>query len=306
MTVAAVPVRAGQLDTRRKLQLALAALWLLDGLLQYQPYMFSGGFPKMLAGTAPGNPGFVAAPVTWSAGFIGHHLAVSNAAFATIQVALALGIAWRPSLRLALAASVAWALGVWFLGEGLGGVLTGAASPLGGAPGAVVLYALLAVLLWPGSRYAAAPFVAGRAVGRRAAAGAWLAVWGFLAWSALLPAARAPDAASSSFTSMAAGQPGWLAWADTRLAALLNGAGLVVAILAAALMGMVAVGVFLPAPAFRVLLAGALVLAVFIWLSEGIGGILTGTGTDPNSAPLLVLLVFAFWPGPASGARGEG
>jgi hypothetical protein len=38
---------------------------------------------------------------------------------------------------------------VWWLGEGLGGIFTGLASPLTGGPGAAVLYALLAVLIWP-------------------------------------------------------------------------------------------------------------------------------------------------------------
>ena len=37
-------------------------------------------------------------------------------------------------------------------GQGLGGIFTTAASPLTGAPGAAVLYALLAVLAWPGGR----------------------------------------------------------------------------------------------------------------------------------------------------------
>jgi hypothetical protein len=41
---------------RRTLQLALAALWLLDAVLQYQTFMFSQGFPRMLAETAAGNP----------------------------------------------------------------------------------------------------------------------------------------------------------------------------------------------------------------------------------------------------------
>ena len=45
---------------RRSLQLALAALWLLDAVLQYQTFMFSQGFPRMLAATATGNPGPVA------------------------------------------------------------------------------------------------------------------------------------------------------------------------------------------------------------------------------------------------------
>ena len=75
-----------------------------------------------------------------------------NTIFATIQLLLGLGIAFRPTVRVALAASVAWSLGVWWFGEGLGGVLSGGASPLNGAPGAVILYALLAVLLWPADR----------------------------------------------------------------------------------------------------------------------------------------------------------
>ncbi len=59
----------------------------------------------------------------------------TNAAFAAIQLLLALGIAWRPTVKLALGASVLWALGVWWLGEGLGEVLNSAASPVSGALG---------------------------------------------------------------------------------------------------------------------------------------------------------------------------
>jgi hypothetical protein len=33
-----------------------------------------------------------------------------------------------------------------------------------------------------------------------------------------------------------------------------------------------------------------------IWIAEGLGGILTGGGTDPNSGPLLALLALAYWP----------
>jgi hypothetical protein len=70
----------------------------------------------------------VADPATWSAALIGHHTAALNASFAVIQLLLGLGIAWRPTVRLALAASVAWALAVWWLGEGLGGLLAGTAT----------------------------------------------------------------------------------------------------------------------------------------------------------------------------------
>ena len=46
-------------DARRRLQLALGALWLLDAILQYQPVMFTRAFSQMLAAAADGNPAFV-------------------------------------------------------------------------------------------------------------------------------------------------------------------------------------------------------------------------------------------------------
>ena len=36
--------------------------------------------------------------------------------------------------------------------------------------------------------------------------------------------------------------------------------------------------------------------AAFIWIAEGLGGVLTGGGTDPNSGPLLALVALAYWP----------
>ena len=154
---AAAADAAAALDPRRKLQLALGVIWVLDGILQYQPSMFTKSFPAMLAASARGNPAVVAVPITWSANLIDHHVVVLNAVFATIQLALGLGIAWRPTVRLALAASIAWSLAVWWLGEGFGGILAGTASPVSGAPGPVVLYAILAVLLWPADRDPGAP-----------------------------------------------------------------------------------------------------------------------------------------------------
>ena len=62
---------------------------------------------QSLAVSAAGNPAVVAAPINWSAGLIDHHLAVLNVLFASIQVALGLGIACRASVRYALGASVA-------------------------------------------------------------------------------------------------------------------------------------------------------------------------------------------------------
>ena len=61
-------------------------------------------------------------------------------------------------------------------------------------------------------------------------------------------------------------------------------------------LAVVAVGPCLPTRLARAAVVLALVLAVVIWLAEGLGGLFTGGGTDPNSGPLLALLAVAFWP----------
>jgi hypothetical protein len=295
-------------DARRRLQLALAAIWLLDAVLQFQAFMFSRSFPQLLAAAADGNPALIADPISWSARLVGQHVAVANASFASIQLVLALGIAWRPATRVALAASVAWALAVWWLGEGFGLLLTGTASPVNGAPGAVIIYALLAILLWPARRDRAAGFVAGRAIGAPAARLAWLALWGGLGCLAVQQAARAPQAMSRDVAGLAAGEPGWLARADSYLGSLLSQHGVAACVILAASLALIAVSVYLPARAARAGLVLAIAVAAAIGIAEAFGGILAGSGTDPNSGPLLALLALAYWPAarPAAHAAGGG
>jgi hypothetical protein len=285
-------------DARRVLQLALAGVWLLDAVLQYQSFMFTKAFGQMLAGTSAGNPGAVASPINWDARLVEHHTVVLNAIFATIQLLLALGIAWRPTVRLALGASIAWSLGVWWFGEGLGGVLAGTASPLNGAPGAVIIYALLAVLLWPADRGGKpAPFTAARAVGAPVARALWVVLWLSLAYFALLPANRAPQALNGMIAGMESGEPGWLAAIDRAAASLVAHQGLAASIVLAVALVIIAASVFLPPPAARATLVLAVVVAAVIWVvGEAFGTILAGGATDPNSGLLLILLALVYWP----------
>ena len=291
------PPAAARLDGRRALQLGLAAIWLLDGVLQYQSFMYTKGFGQMLAGTAQGNPSVIARPITWDATLVEHHLVLVNTIFATIQLLLGLGIAFRPTVRIALAASIAWAIGVWWFGEGLGGILDGGASPLNGAPGAVIIYALLAVLLWPADRDVSAPFVAARAVGAHVARALWLVLWLSEAYFALTPANRAPQAVSGMIAGMNSGEPGWLSAIERGGASLVANQGLAASVVLAVALAGIAVGVYLPRRFARATVALAIVVALVIWVvAEGLGGILAGGGTDPNSGPLLVLLALAYWP----------
>jgi hypothetical protein len=267
---------------RRGLQVALGAVWLLDAALQFQPYMFSKAFAAaVLAPSAMGQPAFVSGPVLAATRLISGHAVASNALFATIQLALAVGLFWRPTVRAALIGTIAWSLSVWWLGEGLGMIFSRMADPLTGAPGGALLYAFLAILAWPAvqERRIGASVADGSPLGRWARA-AWFALWGTLAAEMLL----APGG-SASLTAPGGTQ-----------AAIVT-AGFAAAFAAAA------VGVFFPASA-RAALVIAAVAAVVLWVTgEDFGALLSGSATDPNTGPLLVLLALAFWPSAAPLAR---
>jgi hypothetical protein len=301
---------AGAARWRRALQLGLASLWLLDGVLQIQAFMFGRGFARMVGAAAHGNPAMIAGPVSWAGRLIGGHGALATSAISVAEILLGLGIAWRPTVRLALAASIAWALGVWWLGEGFGGLLVAGASPVTGAPGAVVLYAALAMVLWPADPARpgrAARRVAGAAAGGPAARTLWLVLWGGLALLSLRVAVWSPGALRQAIMAGADSQPQWLASADTADAGVLAQHGVLAGLMLAALLSVIASGVFWPARARRVIVAVAALVAVVLWVAgQNLGGIFSGMATDPSSGPLLLLLALAYWPLPAAGeAAGE-
>ncbi len=276
-------------------------VWLVDGVLQLQPFMFSrgsSGFSGMIGGTAVGNPSWIARSITWDASVVDHHAVLLNTVFALIQIAIGVGIAWRPVLKPALALSVAWSFGVWWFGEGLGGVLHGTGTPFFGGPGAVLFYALLAVLLWPSDRSAKpAPYVAARAVGRRAATAIWLVVWIGLAVLAVIGSGRSSSFLSRGIGTVNSGQPHWLGSIDRHTTSFLAHHGAAAAILLAIVCVVVAAGIVLPVPAARATLILGITTFAIIWvLTENFGMILAGGATDPNSGPLVILLVLAYWP----------
>src|ERR1700729_2450826 len=298
---------------RRWLQIGLGALWVLDGALQYQPYMFSRTFVTGIidpAGT--GSPAVVANAVTGAGHVLLHDVVLFNAAFATTQLAIGLGLLWRPAVKGALVGTMAWGLAVWLLGEGLGGILTGSGTPLTGAPGAAVLYVLLAVLIWPPrapSEHPAAPghiaaarpaasVAAASRLGPRWARLAWLALWASSAYFLLQPPVRTRGNLSSAITGMAAGEPSWLASTDQNLAHAVGPGGRVLAAVLAIPFLLIGLAMYTPATTRPALVLAALTAAAIWILTENLGGILTGTGTDPDTGPLLILLAAAYWPRP--------
>ena len=217
---------------------------------------------------------------------------VWNAAFASLQVAIGVGLIWGRGRTVdwARGISVLWALGVWTIGEGVGGMFMGGTSLLTGAPGAALLYAVIAVVIWPPRiRVGGGPPGLG---GRR---GSGRRCWSSQATNHAARGAGDPDrqrplrralvgrgrSIGRSGTLLAGGGPrrrrpgggGGVrrhgsALSRTRVAALATG----------------------------VAVAGFVGLA-----GQDLGGVLTGQGTDPGTGPLLILLAIALWP--ASAAR---
>jgi hypothetical protein len=305
---------SGSTGPRRGLQITLGLLWLADGAFQLQPFMFGRGFVNQILMPAyMGSPAGVTGPALAVTRLILHAPAAWNAAFAITQLLLGAGLLWRPAVRAALTGSVVWALAVWWFGEGLGGVLSGMASPLTGAPGAVILYALLAVLAWPvasstmrassgqartegADRRDVGPVAAGSPLGLTGARVAWLVLWGSFAYFILQAADRAPGAVRNTFAGLTAGEPGWIAAMDRGVASAAGGHGLAISIGLAVVFVAAGLGVFWPATT-RPALVLSVIVALAIWvLGENFGAIATGQGTDPNTGLLLVALAAAFWP----------
>jgi hypothetical protein len=229
------------------------------------------------------------------------HPAIFNAAFATIQLALAIGLLWRATTRLALAASIVWGLGVWWLGEALGGLLAGNANPVTGAPGGALLYVVIAVLAWPRrpgdtADRLADSVAAGSRIGRGWAQVIWAVLWAALAGLVLQPGVRAPGVLRGAIGGQAAGEPGWIAALDRWAASAIGSHPFAISLSLAIIFLVIAGGIFVPAATRPVLILSALA-ALAIWVvGEDFGGILTGQGTDPNTGPLLILLAAAYWP----------
>ena len=288
--------RARTSGAQRKLQIGLGAIWVMDGALQLQPFMFTRSFvTQIIAPNQLGQPGFVAGPITLAAHVIEPRVVLFNLFAATIQVLIGIGLIYRPTVKAALLTSFGWALGVWWIGEGLGGLFTGHASPLTGAPGAAILYVLAGLIVWPQGRRQRGAATGGGLLGEHGARIAWALLWLGSAALWLLPANRAATAFGDAIASAPSGSR-WLANIQSTVASATAGHGATIAIGAAALSAAVGLTVLLGRCAKSAFAVSAALALVYLVIGQGIGGILTGAGTDPGTGPLIILLAIAIYP----------
>jgi len=289
--------------TRRGLQIALGSIWLLDGLLQFQSYMYTNAFiTQIIEPTAHGQPGFIAGPITTLAHFYSHDLTLWNTLAAEIQCVIGLGlIVSLRTVRPALALSFAWTLIVWWFGEGFATILSGTpVSPLMGAPGAVLLYGLIGLLVWPRAPDGGGSAADGGLLGRRGGRLVWSVLWLEAAVLWFLHVDRSRTAIHDQLAMMASASPHWLATIQTPIANDAQGHGAAIATILAVASIVIALGVWTPARG-RLLALGALLSLGYWVFGQSLGGpFWDGSATDLNSGPLFVLLALTLMPRPGA------
>lgn len=270
----------------------LGGLWLLDGVLQLQPAMFTAGFVhSVLLPAIAGQPPWLEGILGWAALQWRQHLVLADLGAALLQIGIGVAM-WACPTRLrrpVLWVSLGWGLIVWAFGEGLGGIFVAGSSVVLGAPGSAVLYvAGAAILLTSQGCWQRLGF-------RQGVRWALAGFWGWGAWLQMRePFWRGSRLGDLVLASARQPQPHWIQ-------ALLMATGtawqtypwLTNSILVAGML-ILAVGWLRPHPgAWWLGFNGVWIMGM--WAVGMDFGVLGGTGTDPNTGPLLLLWSGLAW-----------
>lgn len=284
---------------RRILRISLGVLWVVDGLLQAQPQMPSSFVSVTIAPRLVATPEWLQALVTPFTRLWLQHPVGADTVTVWIQVGLGLAIIVGGTgrvARLVLLASCGWAAFVWVVGELLGGLTEADSSWLTGAPGSALLYVVAAVLLmlplamW---RTGVAARWARLLVGVCLLVGAGLQAlprtgfWGPGGLSGALS-----DTAAMGVPEPLAVPVRWLAGAVPSVAVLANGALVLVLVVLGS-------GLLVGRWTRTVSAATAVLTLLSWWFGQGFG-IFGGTGTDPDTGMMLLVLLAAGWPWPSA------
>jgi hypothetical protein len=290
--------------TRRQLQIGLGLLWVLDAVLQCQSEMFTPDFyGNMLMMNMAAPPAWLWRLITDIEPTVVNHSFAVNVVAIVIQFASGLGLLWRRTAPWSLALSIPWAVIVWLFGEMGGGLFVEGGSALTGAPGAALVYAVLALLLWPrrpdnGSAAADAGLLP-----RPAPSLAWMALWVGTAFLEGGYLNRSPMYAAQAMDNAALTGPGWLHSSGQAVGGLVGTDGGLFALCAGVVQAVVGLGILWPRTRRAALVAGGGLALFYAVVGQAFGGVFSnglgimGSGaTDPGTGPVVILLALALWP----------
>jgi cytochrome oxidase Cu insertion factor (SCO1/SenC/PrrC family) len=283
--------------SRKLLRVGFGIIWLFDGILQAQPKMAVGLPSQVIEPTAATSQTWVQHVVNWAGTNWSYHPMQAGAAAVWIQVGIGIWFLAAPRgtlSRLAGLVSIGWALVVWVFGESFGGIFAPGLTWLSGAPGAVLIYAVVGVLLILPERVWRTP-----RPGRLTLAGLGL----FLVGMAVLQAWPSngfwqgvshghPGNLPAMIQSMAqTPQPSFLGRWVTAFGTFDQAHGFAVNLVVVAALAVIG-AVFLTArpQLIRPALVAFVVLCLADWVLVEDLGFLGGLGTDPNSMVPFALL----------------
>jgi hypothetical protein len=290
---------------QRTLQCALGAIWIIDGLLKFQPDIFKSSFVSdLIRPMAVGQPSLISSTINHTANLLSHGTTVWVALFGVIEIAIGVGLFFRRSLKPALVVSFIWGAGIYLFGEGFGMVLTGHTSPLQGAPGAVCFYMLLGLLLWPRGgedekRAHTGPASSAAGHGLLGGTGSllvWAAIWLLEAVIWVLPSNRTANSITNQLGTAANGEPGWYAHFLNSTGHAFAGNGVWMAAVLATVSVIIGLGPLISRRA-GIYIGLGIGLALLYWVTgEAVGELLTFGGTDPSNGPLVALIGLSVLP----------
>jgi hypothetical protein len=269
------------ISRNRKFLIILGSIWLLDGFMQFKPLMLTQNFvTSVIWPNTWYQPMDIAYPIYSAGKIILSNVAVFDIIFGSIQLAIGLLLIIGKYTKAVIIFSVIWSVAVWWIGEGFGSLFTGQASLLTGAPGAVILYALVGIILYPSRNPERAEMnsrkIAGYALG-------FLFILGFILQMQpyyFLSRNVTWNLSVNWFIGMSGFQ------------------SLIFDVFIAGMFLCTGIGFIIFKNRKNTFSYISIALSIFIWVpGEMFGQIYTGLGTDPNSGVILLLLsLIAMYP----------
>lgn len=265
----------------------LAGFWILDGLLQLQPAMWTRQFVNSVRRpAAAGQPEFfhrvlVLGIILWCRMPVAADLSAALLQMAIGVLLLLPRAEWR---RRGLYFSLAWGLAVWVMGECLGGLLTSGASIVIGLPGSALIYVGLSWVLLTDRRRTREQQM------RWGLAGFWFIGAVFQARAYFWK----PDALGRQLSMVATTSgPGYLTHPIAVVARWVTHSPMMTNALLVAVFFGIAILTLVSRPERVEWMGMSLAVLFVLWWIGMDFGVLGGVGTDPNTAPLMALAVVA-------------
>jgi nitrite reductase (NO-forming) len=131
-----------RLDWWAGVRITFGVIWLIDGLLQWQPANFHN-FLQLITAVGQGQPAPLAAVIEAGQAVAAINPILANALLAALETAIGISLITNVLSRWALRISALLAIAIWVFGQGLGMVFMAGATDIQSGP----LYVLVSLML---------------------------------------------------------------------------------------------------------------------------------------------------------------